>query len=171
MQFYKSNKSIKGCGASFSFNSKDEALFISLIKQSGYDEARHIGQFQGAKVVVKSGITEIGALLDVLNRNVPYSTVHTTKDSKVQIWFEPYIIGEGDAKVQKGYGLKIKKDEESFLMPFNFSEAQVLKEYFSFVLRHIFSAQYAEAKKAYKEKVEKQDKPIAVPKTEETEEI
>ncbi len=175
--FFKANKSNRGCAGSFSFNSKDGALFTQLIQQVSYDEARHIGSFSGgAKIVIKSGITEIGAFLDVLQRNVEYSTVHTTKDSTVQIWFAPYFVGEGENKVQKGYGLRVSKKtkdgvETKLLLPFNFGEAATLKVYFDFVLRHIFSAEYAEEKKQFKERQESKPKITAAPKVEEQEEI
>ena len=178
MQLYKANKSNKGCACSLSFNSKESALFIQLIKQVSYDEARHLGSFSGGeKITIKSSLGEIGSLIDALKRNVEYSTVHQSKDATTQIWFAPYLVGEGDARVQRGYGLRVSKktkdgQEFKFLMPFNFGEGQLLQTYLDFVLRHIFSADYAEQKKRYKEKLDNQ--PIkVVPSTEapQTEEI
>ncbi len=176
-QFYKSNKSIKGCGCSFGLNTKEQSLFISLVKQSGYDETRHIGSFaNGDKISIKSNLTEIGAFLDVLNRNVSYSTVHKSADGMTSIKFEPYIVAgenENSEKIQKGYGLNIYRktaDKElKFLMPFNFSEAAVLREYFSFCIRQIFHTEYSEAKKQYKSKKESQEQPK--PSSEPEEEI
>lgn len=158
MQFYKANKSNKGCACSLSFNSKEASLFIQLIKQVSYDEQRHIGSFSGGeKVTIKSNLTEIGGFIDSLKRNVDYSTVHQSKDATTQIWFAPYYVGDGENRVQKGYGLRVSKktkdgQESKFLMPFNFGEGQILQSYFDFVLKHIFSAEYAEQKKRYKEK-------------------
>lgn len=174
MQIYKANKSNKGAACSISFNSKEGSLFIQLIKQTGYDEARHLGSFSGGeKVTIKSNITEVGNFLNVLNNNVEYSTVHKSKDATTQIWLAPYIVGEGENKVQKGFGLRVSKktndgNESKFLMPFNFGEAQTLKVYLDFFLRHVFSAEYAEQKKQFKDR---QEKPVQLPKTVEAEEI
>ncbi len=158
-QFYKANKSIKGCGCSLSLNSKDASVFIGLIKQTSYDEARHLGSFaSGDKISIKCNLTEIGSLLDALNRNIVYSTVHKSNDGMTSIKFEPYVVGEGEEKQQRGYGLYIYRktgDKElKFLMPFNFAEAEILKEYFSFCIRQIFHTEYSEAKKQYKSKQE-----------------
>ena len=169
MQLYKANKSNKGAACSFGFNSKDGALFTQIVKQVSYDESRHIGSFSGGeKIVIKSGITEIGAFLDVLQRNVEYSTVHTTKDGTTQIWFAPYVVEADGVKTQKGYGLRVARKssdgkESKFLMPFNFGEAAALKVYLDFVLRHIFSADYAEEKKNYKEKLKVKDAKVTTP--------
>lgn len=159
MQIYKANKSNRGCACSLSFNSKEGALFIQLITQTGYDESKHLGSFAGGdKLTIKSNITEVGNFIDVLSRNIEYSTVHKSKDATTQIWFAPYFVGEGENKIQRGYGLRVSRKnndgtESKFLMPFNFGEAQTLKIYFDFFLRHVFSAEYAEQKKAFKERV------------------
>lgn len=164
MQIYKANKSNRGCAASFSFNSKDAALFIQLIKQVSYDEASHLGSFSGGeKITIKSSMAEIGSFLDALKRNVEYSTVHQSKDATTQIWLAPYYVGEGEDKVQRGYGLRVSKKtkegvESKFLMPFNFGESQQIQSYLDFVLKHIFTAEYAEQKKRYKDKNEKAEK-------------
>ena len=172
LQFFKGNKSLKGGACSLSFNSKEGALFVSVIKQTGYDETRHLGSFSGGdQTTVKFNVPEIGAFLDVLNNNRDYSTFHKTKEGNTSINFKPYFVMEGDAKVQKGFGLYIgklgddKKVSNSWLMPFNFGEAQVLKSYFDFVLRHIFSATYAEDKKKYQDRIDKlqSKKEITVP--------
>lgn len=159
MQIYKANKSNKGCACSLSFNSKDGVLFIQLIKQVSYNEERHIGSFSGGeKITIKSSITEIGNILDVLTRNVDYSTVHQSPNASTQIWFAPYNVEVNGVKEQRGYGLRISQktkdgQELKFLMPFNFGEAATLRVYLNFVLNHIFAAEYAESKRKYQEKV------------------
>lgn len=161
MQIYKANKANKGAACSFSFNSKEAALYIQLIKQTGYDDAKHLGSFSGGeKITIKSSLAEIGSFLDVLKRNVEYSTVHKSKGATTQIWLAPYIVDFNGTKTQKGFGLRVSKKtddgvESKFLMPINFGEAQLLQVYLDFVLRHIFSAEYAEEKKAFKERQDK----------------
>lgn len=170
MQIYKANKSNRGCAMSLSFNSKEGCLFIQLIKQVSYNEERHIGSFSGGeKITIKSSVTEIGAFLDVFNRNVEYSTVHAGQNGDTtQIWLAPYLTGDGEQKVQKGFGLRISRksqngEEAKFLMPINFSEAASIKVYLDFALRHIFSAEYAEEKRAFKEKLDKKTEQVVSP--------
>ena len=165
MQIYKANKSNRGCALSLSFNSKEGALFTQLISQVSYDENRHIGSFSGGnKVTIKSSVAEVGNFIDVFTRNVEYSTVHRGQNGDMtQIWLSPYLVGEGDAKIQKGFGLRVSKktkdgQELKLLMPLNFGEAAALKVYFDFFLRHVFSAEYAEAKKQYKDRQDSKPK-------------
>lgn len=169
MNIFKSSKSIKGCAAGISFNSKEQCLFIQLVKQTSYNEETRLGSFAGGeKVTIKSSKAEIGSLLDVLRRNVPYSTVHRSRDAMTQIYFEPYFIvnNETQQKEHKGYGLRVIKksqDKESkFLMSFNFGEAELLRSYLNFALDHMHGAEYAAEKKRYSDKLgKKKDDVIA----------
>ena len=175
MKFYKANARLNGCGCSFGINAAEQTLFISLVKQSAWDDSKKLGQFNGDKINIKSNFTEIGALLDVLQRNVTYSTVHKSANGMTSIKFEPYFIyskEENGEKTQKGYGLSIYRktaDKElKFLMPFNFAEAVLLKEYFSFAIRQMLHVEMTEARKQYKEKQKQQD---GIKKTEENGDI
>lgn len=169
LQLYKSNKSLKGCAASFKFNSKDGKLWINLIKQVSYDEKRHIGSFKdGTKIAISVGLWEIGSFLEAFEKNTSFATVHSFEKEGVKeytnIKLAPYMAkvakkNDDDDKedefvtVQKGFGLTVSKGKEdnkiALLLPINFGEVQVLKEYLKFVLNHCFSAIYAADKKAY----------------------
>lgn len=165
LQLYKSNKSVKGCAAGFSFNSKDGAMFVSLVKQTGYDEARHIGSFKdGAKINIKLGLSELGAMLDCFDSNREFSTVHATESYNTGIKLAPYITDKDGSKVQRGFGLFINKsskgenaNKESFLLTINFGEAKLISEYIKFVLDHCFSAIYSADQKEYKERQDKKN--------------
>lgn len=166
LQFYKSSKTIKGCAAGFSFNDKDGCLFISLIKQTGYDESKRLGTFSdGEQIVVKFSVTEIGALLDTLDSNKEYSTFHKAKKGNTSIKFAPYFVGE--PREQKGFGLSIGKLDENnkvastFLMPFNSAEAKVIRTYLDFVLRQIFHVGHLEQKQKYTASLKPQLKTVA----------
>jgi hypothetical protein len=123
-----------------------------MVKQSGWDETRHIGQFAGQKITVKLNLSEIGELLDMFNNNRSYSKPHS---NGVQVRFAPYIANE----VQKGYGISISKKEgevsTNWLGSFNFAEKEVVVSYLNYVLRMIFNFEETEMRKAYKDRQEK----------------
>lgn len=168
-QFYKGNKSLKGHGVSFSSNPKEKCVFISMVKQSGWSDERHLGSFAGPKISVKLSVAEIGELLDMFNNNRSYSKPH---GDTVQLSFKPYIIKDTDNQdVQKGYGITINKKEgdvsTTWLGSFNFADKEVLVSYLNYVLRMIFNAEETEQRKAYKAKKDAE----APSKAEATEEI
>jgi hypothetical protein len=156
LQIYKPNKNNTGSASSWSFNSKQESVFAQLIKQTSWIAEKHIGSFKGgAKMTVQFNLTEIGALLDVLNRQVEYGTFHRNGETSTSIKFYPYKRKDSDVIV--GYGLSLKRGELSMAIGFTFAEAEVLKEFLKFALEHIFSAKYAESKKIAKEAQEKRE--------------
>lgn len=154
LNFFKPNKSVKGALASFSFNSKDGALYIQLVRQTTYDEKRHIGGFKdGAKLNTKFNAMEIGGLLRSLKELKEAKFIHTTPESKTNITFGPY--NKKDSDELAGFGMRIYKGEESFSVPFSLDEAYLLEEYLKYVLTHFFDAIYSEDKKRAAEYAEK----------------
>jgi len=169
LEIYKPNKNMTGCGASFSFNSKEGDLFISMIKQVGWENGK--GSFKGGdSTTFKLSQWEVGGIIDSIITNRPFETCHKSDEGKVTTWikFNPYIVKDKDGnETQKGYGLVVNKikgdDKKSFLLGFNFWEASTLVEYFRFSLTHIFSADYALDKQKAKERAEKKGTTAAKP--------
>lgn len=162
--FYKSNAAVKGALLGLSTNVKDGegSLFINLIKQSNYDSSRRIGEFKGEKIAVKLSVFEVGSLIDVICNNRPFSTVHrnsySDEKTMTQIYFEPFAPENKETKEkgeQKGFALKVIRGESKFFFGFSFGESQVLKSYFDYFCRQVFSNEQLNAKKAYKDKQEK----------------
>lgn len=169
LNFYKPNKSVKGALASFSFNSKDGALYIQLVRQTSYDEKRHIGGFKdGAKLNTKFNAMEIGGLLRSLKELKEAKFIHTTPESKTNITFGPY--NKKDSDELAGFGMRIYKGEESFSVPFSLDEAYLLEEYLKYVLTHFFNAIYYEDKKRAAEYAEKKASVSPITKQEEKKE-
>ncbi len=171
LQFYKPNSSNKGTACSISFNSKEQKMYISLIKQVSWDADKRVGSFKGGvSKVFKFSETEVGGLIYAIENNVEQSFFHGTFD-KVGISFGPYVV-EGE---QRGFGLKVNStaketgEKLSFVIGFTFAEAVRLREHFIFILHHFSSAVYSKDKKAFEDKNgSKVSKPS---KSKETEEV
>lgn len=180
LQLFKSSKSIKGVAASWNFNSLESSFFLSMQKQVGYSEETHTGIFKdGARIVVKFSIWEMGALISCLKDKKEYSFFHKTPTSNVSIRFAPYIIK--DTNEHKGYGISVNKlgsdnkAENTWMLSLSFSEKETLLSWIDFGLRHCYSAIYASDKKMYKEKQESKSgqKPSSkpLPKTQSNEKV
>jgi hypothetical protein len=170
LQFFKPNKSVKGALAHFTFNSKDGALYLQLVRQTGYDESRHIGSFKdGAKLNVKFNAPEIGGFLRTLREAKPCKFVHRTADGKItNITFGTYNAKDSD--VLAGFGLSIVQGDTKFSIPFTLDETYLLEEYLKYVLSHFFDAIYSEDKQRaaeYNKKNEAKSSPKKEPKKEE----
>ncbi len=170
MKVYKSSKSLKGVAGSFSMNPSptEQAIFIQMIHQTGYDEARHIGTYSGGtKITVKLSIWEAGNLLDCFSNNREFSTVHKSATGMITVKFSPYFVDnkETGEKQQRGFGIFIsklgddKKVSETFLLPINFGEKCVIEQYLIVFLRQCFHLEMAEEKKQYKERQSAKIKP------------
>ena len=168
LQLFKSNKFLKGVAASWSFNSAESSFFLAMQKQVGYSEESHTGTFKdGARIVVKFSIWEIGALMNCLkNSDKDYSFFHKTPTTNVAIKFSPYLVK--DTNEHKGYSVAVNKlgadnkAENTWFLTLSFPEKETLLTWLDFGLRHCYSATYAADKKAYKDK---QEKAQSAPKT------
>lgn len=156
LQFYKPQKNGKGSASSWSVNSKEKSVFVQIVKQSGDFGSDHPFK-DGEKATVQLSLVEIGHLLNVLNRAVEYKTVHQSEKYSTNIGFSPYIK-DGN---HLGYGFSIGRQEkgkegfQSFMLGYNFGEAETLKHWLEFALEHIFTAIYSLDKKAGEEYAKK----------------
>ena len=194
---YKPNSSNKGHGLGFQFNSKEEVLFLNLIKQNGFN-ANGKGKFNGGKqVTVALGKHEIGGILAVIDglkhpiyasdkatlkpkrRKQEYH--HESEKQSLKITFSAYE--DKDSGEVKGLSisvlqtLKADSEKNSYSFWAGVDESYLIEEYLKFVLGHFFSADYAEDKKKraenFKEGAPKKDKaaePAKAPALEKREE-
>ncbi len=149
LQFYKANAAAKGSATSLSFNSKDRALYISIIKQTSWNPTNRTGTFKGGQQCnVKFSLSEVGEFIAALKNNSEFKAFHSSASGTTQISFAPYIDKQ---EIQKGFGLKVYStkgtEKTNFIIGFTFGEMEALSEYFKFVLNHFFSAIYSEDKK------------------------
>lgn len=69
LQFYKPNSKNAGAACGVSFNSKDEAIYLSFIKQTSWNEKEKTGSFKGGeKCNVKFSLFETGSMIAVITQ-------------------------------------------------------------------------------------------------------
>lgn len=176
LTFFHANKNNSGSLAGLSINSKTGELYVSIVKQSFYSPETHTGSFKGDRLNVKFNFMEVGALMNAVDKNVIYNTVHVSNfggnRQATSIFFSPYPK-DGE---QKGFSLSVSKkndatgQSQNFSIGFSFAELKVLYEYFRFFLHRHFAALYAADKESFKEREGKKAlKPVAQkPVTQET---
>lgn len=153
ISFYKPNSKNTGTACSFSVNPKDESIWSSLIKQSGWNEAKKIGSFSenqnnpSKSVKIKFSLAEAAGLLDAIERQAEFSAFHNSEKQSIQIKFSPYIK---DNK-QVGYSYIVNKtdkqnseNKQSYLIGLYFNEARLLKQFLVYALNTVFESQRIE---------------------------
>jgi hypothetical protein len=153
IQIYHPNKNNTGFACSFSQSNKDNTIYSTLIKQSGWDINKKIGIFKDSKndplknVNIKLEQVEVGAILDCIDKNRPFSTMHDGEKYIKSIQFIPWMnkVAEGEKSTQKGYSFSItttnKEDstsKNSFYIGLTFAESRLIREFLIFSLRNAF---------------------------------
>lgn len=156
---YKASPSIKGAGIGFSVNSKDQAIYVSMVQQSNWDGARKVGTFAGAKANFKFTISEVGGFIHTILKNQPLKLYHQIPGKhQTSIEFSPWFVDAKDAngqltgkKEQKGYGFRATKTEGTNKTNFNITislgESYAILEWLRFALEKCYSAIYSQDKK------------------------
>jgi hypothetical protein len=148
IHIYHPNKRSTGFASSFWYSDRDDTIFATLLKQSGWDDARQNGVFKDSmndplkKVNIKLSYTEVSAILDCIERNRPFSGFHDADEFPKQIKFEPWVA---DGNI-KGYSFSVSvqsKQDSSFKNAFyiglTFAEARLIREFLIFSLHRHFS--------------------------------
>lgn len=148
IHLYHPNKAIKGFACSFWFSDRNDAVFATLIKQSGWDEKNQNGTFKESlndpnrKVSIKLSYVEVSAILDCIERNRPFTTFHDSEEAPKSINFIPWLNAD---KTIKGYSFSItvgnKQDstfKNSFYIGLTFAEARYIREFLIFCLNAHF---------------------------------
>jgi len=164
---YKPNQSNKGHGLGLEFNSKEQVLFLKVIKQNGFN-ANGKGKFSGGKqVTVAFGAHEVGGILAVIDslKSPLYSTDkatlkpnrrkqeyhHESAKQSLKITFSAYEDkATGEVKglsISVLQTVKEGSEKNSYSFWAGVDESYLIEEYLKFVLGHFFSADYAENKK------------------------
>lgn len=153
LAIYKAKPNKNGTACSFSFNSKDQAMFISFIKQVSWDDQKKVGSFKGGdQCNVKFSMGEIGSLIDTIEKGRTASGYHSSANQTTTYTFAPYLKDEKLAGFSLSVFRKGKEDgaeKRPFQIGFNFGEAVMLREYFRSVLGRMYTAIYSEDKARY----------------------
>ena len=142
-QLIKPTKSNAGSACQFNVKVENSCVYAQLTKQVSWMDGH--GTFKGGlRIVTKLAINEIGAILDCLEFNREFSTVHKNSSGLTQIHFKKYARKD-NPNIQVGYSFTLgKKDGEEtkwFYIGITFAEGQVLKEYLRYSLGLIFAGQ------------------------------
>lgn len=159
LHIYHPNKAVKGFACSFWASERHGSLFATILKQSGWNEASQTGSFKESlndparRVNVKLSDIEVGAILDCIERNRPFSTFHTSTEAPKTISFIPWMStpiadedGNRPAAAIKGYsftinvGAKTDPNKASFYIGLTFAEARLIREYLVHYLHKTFNA-------------------------------
>ena len=143
--FYNAKPSGDGCGCGFSFNTEDEAIYVSFVKQSSWDAKRRAGTFGGDKLNLKFSLGEAGGIVYAIENHETFSAYHDTGKGDyadkytTQIKFMPF--GEAD---KLRFGLSVTKKEggveSKFSIAFSKGDAIVIREYLQGAIKQINDA-------------------------------
>lgn len=141
IQLYKPNKN--NTGHAFSIKLVGDAFIATLLKQAQAGQEKK-GAFSGSKkqpgkeINVKINITEACGIVDAMDRNVNWNTLHDnqSKNKYVKIVFEPYMRIDNATKTEKQLGFSFQISENpkdnsqkaSYAIGFTFGEAVLLKQ-------------------------------------------
>jgi hypothetical protein len=149
IHFYHPNKKVTGFAASFWHSNRDDTVFATILKQSGWDEKNENGVFKGSmddpqkRVNVKLDYVELAGILDCIERNRPFNQPHDTEETIKQVSFTPWIDKSDNS--QRGFSFSItvtnKQDrnvKNSFYIGLTFAEARLIREFIIFCLHTHF---------------------------------
>lgn len=154
IQIYHPNKSNTGFACSFSQSDRDNTIFATLLKQSGWNPEQGIGTFKESRndptknVNIKLELVEAAAILDCVDRGRAFTTMHDGDKQVKSIQFTPWMnkVPDGQKPTQRGFSFSVTvtdKDDSvnkrSFYIGLTFAEARLIREYLIFVLQKSFS--------------------------------
>jgi hypothetical protein len=159
IHIYHPNKAVKGFACSFWFSDRDNCIFATILKQSGWDDKTQNGTFKASmtdptkKVNIKLSFIEIGGILDCIERNRPFSQYHDSDASPKQISFSPWMAKAWtDASdvvhpaTQSGFSFSVsvidKQDttqKNAFYIGLSFAEARYIREFLIYSMHRYFS--------------------------------
>jgi hypothetical protein len=169
LAIYSPNSTITGGAAFFSFNSKEAAIFIKLIKQIANNPDKK-GNFDGQNPLhIKLTEDEAGDMIRAVRTNGRAGFYHNFEGKistgRFEYWEKAVTDKAGKPIKRSGYGLTVSKDGKEIKVSLGLGAAERLSEFLKFALDHIFSAEYAKDKKEFEEWQKKKGaaKPEAAP--------
>lgn len=160
IHIYHPNKAVKGFACSFWYSDRDQSVYATLIKQAGWDDRTKNGTFKASlndptkKVNIKLSFTEVGGILDCIERNRPFSQYHDSDASPKQISFTPMMskawtdaADVAHPATQSGFSFTVsvidKQDttqKNPFYIALTFAEARYIREYLLFCIHKYFNS-------------------------------
>lgn len=161
IHIYRPNKAVKGFACSFWYSDRDDSFYATIIKQSGWDDAKQVGSFKDSlddptkKVNIKLSDFEACAILDCIERNRPFSTFHQFDEAPKSIQFIPWVItppadmdGNKQPPTQKGFSFTVTINDKadatkknSFYIGLSYADARLVREFIIHCLHAGFKKQ------------------------------
>ena len=159
--FFSGQKSANTGGVlTVSFNSKDPAIYMRTIKQTGWDAKINKPTFAGGESVnFKLTPDEAGGFIHAVNGHDEFEFYHTFNNESSTGKFHYYDVeNKKDAnKRNRGFGLTLKKGAYEVKIGFSLGSSERLSQYLQFALDHVHSAAYAKDKKEFEERMKAKD--------------
>lgn len=161
-QFYSPNAKISGGALFASFNSKDGAVYLKLLKQVA-NNVNKVGNFDGKNPInVKLSQDEAADIIRAIRTNSQSSFYHKFNDEVSTGKFNYYEIDgkdkDGNPTKRKGFGLTVKKNDIEVKVGFTLGSAERLSIFLNNALTHIMDAEYSQDLKDAKEYQDKKSK-------------
>lgn len=144
IQIYKPNRNNSGIATGFQASDRDRSLYVSFIRQYSWNAQTQKGSFMenrkkpGFSTLLKFSQVEVAAILDALEQNSGWKTIHVAPNRSTQI-----ILAPGD-QAHPGFTFTVNQTEKSdgqkasFFLPLNFGEARLIREYLLHYLHKSF---------------------------------
>jgi len=171
--FYSPNAKISGGALFASFNSKDGAIYLKLLKQIANNPDKK-GNFDGKNPLnIKLSQDEAADIIRAIRLNGEAKFFHKFNNDSTSGVFKYYTIKSTDPKFpdRHGFGLSVKRTggiTQEVKIGFTLASAERFSLFLQNALVHIFDAEYSQDLKDYKES---QAKKQSTPKEEKTSEI
>ena len=159
-QFFSPNAKVSGGAAFFTFNSKDGAVYIKLLKQIANNPSKK-GNFDGANPVnIKLSQDEAADFIRAIRTSGESKFFHKFDSNTTSGSFKFYTIPAKDAfPARSGFGLSVKKNvdgkETEIKVGFTPGSAERLSVFLTNALTHIMDSEYSQDIKDAKEYADK----------------
>ena len=168
--FFSGTKAGTGGALFVTFNSKDQAAFMRVIKQTGWDEKISKPTFAGgASYNIKLSKDEIAEIIHaVAGHDTIKPFYHEFKGEVTTLSFSYYekefTNKAGKLVKSRGFGMTTKKGDVEVKFGFSLGAGERLKQHLEFALDHMNSAIYQQDKKEFEEYLKKKDAAAQAPK-------
>ena len=160
--YFAGNKTNTGGALFVSFNSKEQAIYYRIIKQTGWDEKTSKPSFTGGTVInLKLSADEAGEVIHAVSGHTACKFYHQfngeATSGSFSYWEKEYTDKSGKPAKSSGFGLSVRKGEVQAKIGLSLGASERLSQYLQFALDHIHSAIYAQDKKELEEYLKKRD--------------
>lgn len=144
IQLYKPNAKNTGMALGFQASDREKKLWVTMIKQVSWDAQKAKASFNenkkkpGFSTNLKFSQIEVATMLDALEQNYVYKTVHDAESRMTQITLAPADEKYPGFTFSVYQTDKATNNKSSYFMPLTFGEARLIREYLVHFLHKSF---------------------------------